>query len=239
MENKICIALDIPDLDQIKKIATQLHVKVGWFKINSAFTRNGPPLVKYLKSLGTKLFMDLKFHDIPNTVANYATEMTEMGVDMFNVHASGGFEMMQAARIAADTTAERLKISRPKIIAVTVLTSMDMENLNSVSVLKTPEEQVLTLARLAKQAGLDGVVASAKEAKLLRGEFGPDFLIVTPGIRLTNQLNSKQGLNDQKRIVTPKIAVESGANILVIGRPITEAENKELAIAKIIDEFPK
>lgn len=231
-KEKICVALDFDDLKQIKYVIDNLKDKVGWFKINSAFTKYGPQLVEYIKQQNCKLFLDLKFHDIPNTVANYARIVTSMGVDMFNVHACGGADMMQAAVLAANEQAEKLHTVRPKVIAVTVLTSMDEHGLNEISINKSPEEQVLSLANLANSAHIDGVVASAKEAAIIRENLRQDFLIVTPGIRPTWSVSG-----DQKRIVTPKQAIDLGVDIMVIGRPITQAENMSLAADKILEEI--
>jgi orotidine-5'-phosphate decarboxylase len=187
------------------------------------FTYFGPQFVKQLVDLGFDVFLDLKFHDIPNTVAKAITAAAELGVWMVNVHASGGLEMMQKAKEAL-TKYE----NGPLLIAVTVLTSMDQAQLLRLGVDKTPQEQVLYLAKLAQEAGLDGVVCSAQEAESLKTELGADFKLVTPGIR---PLGTDVG--DQKRIMTPKKAVEAGSDYLVIGRPITKAKDPVQALEAI------
>ena len=179
--------------------------------------------VKQLVDLGFDVFLDLKFHDIPNTVAKAVTAAAELGVWMVNVHASGGLEMMQKAKEALAKYE-----NGPLLIAVTVLTSMDQAQLSRLGVDKTPQDQVLYLAKLAKEAGLDGVVCSAQEAESLKTELGVDFKLVTPGIRPVGA-----DVGDQKRIMTPKKAVEAGSDYLVIGRPITKAEDPVKALEAI------
>ncbi len=180
------------------------------------FTYFGPSFVKELVDLGFDVFLDLKFHDIPNTVAKAVTAAAKMGVWMVNVHASGGFEMMHKAKQALEQFGDKA----PLLIAVTVLTSMDEVELKRLGISKSPQEQVMHLAKLTKQAGLDGVVCSAQEAEILKVALGREFKLVTPGIR---PAGSDAG--DQKRIMTPKEAIEAGSDYLVIGRPITQAQN--------------
>lgn len=212
---KVLIALDYDDqqsaLNFVKQLsADNCRLKVG----KEMFTYFGPAFVKELIDLGFDVFLDLKFHDIPNTVAKAVTAAAKMGVWMVNVHASGGVEMMTKAKQALEQFGDKA----PLLIAVTVLTSMDEKELKRLGVNKTPAEQVIYLAKLAKEAGLDGVVCSAQEAKQLKSLLGTDFKLVTPGIRPTGS-----DAGDQKRIMTPKQAIDDGSDYLVIGRPITQA----------------
>ncbi|WP_105198903.1 MULTISPECIES: orotidine-5'-phosphate decarboxylase [unclassified Pseudoalteromonas] len=224
---KVLIALDYDDKAKALAFVQQLspdscRLKVG----KEMFTHFGPEFVKQLVELGFDVFLDLKFHDIPNTVAKAVKAAAELGVWMVNVHASGGVEMMQKAKEILVPFGDKA----PLLIAVTVLTSMDEMQLKQLGIEKTPQEQVLYLAELAKQAGLDGVVCSAQEAQALKQHLGADFKLVTPGIR---PAGSDAG--DQKRIMTPKQAIESGSDYLVIGRPITQAEDP-VAVLKAINE---
>ncbi|OXY82089.1 orotidine-5'-phosphate decarboxylase [Oceanimonas doudoroffii] len=222
---KVLIALDFADEQQALALVAQLdpaqcRLKVG----KEMFTLFGPEFVRTLVAKGFDVFLDLKFHDIPNTVAKAVAAAAELGVWMVNVHASGGSRMMEAAKAALAPYGDRA----PLLIAVTVLTSMTAEELNQTGVLRSPAEQVLALARLTQQAGLDGVVCSAQEASLLKSELGPDFKLVTPGIR---PAGSDAG--DQRRIMTPELALKAGSDYLVIGRPITQAEDPAAALSAI------
>lgn len=222
---KILIALDYDDqqaaLDFVKQLSPDsCRLKVG----KEMFTYFGPAFVKELIDLDFDVFLDLKFHDIPNTVAKAVTAAAKMGVWMVNVHASGGFEMMSKAKQALAPFGDKA----PLLIAVTVLTSMDETELKRLGVEKTPQEQVIYLAKLAKEAGLDGVVCSAQEAQQLKVELGAGFKLVTPGIR---PVGSDAG--DQKRIMTPKQAIDAGSDYLVIGRPITQADNPVAVLADV------
>lgn len=222
---KILIALDFANEQQAKALVAQLdpahcRLKVG----KEMFTLFGPEFVRYLVAQGFDVFLDLKFHDIPNTVAKAVAAAAELGVWMVNVHASGGSRMMEAAKAALAPYGEQA----PLLIAVTVLTSMTADELNQTGVLRSPAEQVLALARLTQQAGLDGVVCSAQEASLLKSELGPSFKLVTPGIR---PAGSDAG--DQRRIMTPELALKAGSDYLVIGRPITQAEDPAAALKAI------
>lgn len=214
---KVIVALDFDNekdaLTLIEKIEPkECRLKVG----KEIFTRFGPSFVKGLHNRGFDVFLDLKFHDIPNTVAKAVAAAADLGVWMVNVHASGGAKMMQAAR----NELERFKDDKPLLIAVTVLTSMDQETLRGIGFTSSIEEQVLRLAKLTQDCGLDGVVCSAQEAPILRKNVSNEFKLITPGIR-------PQGSDvcDQVRIVTPKQAIINGSNYLVIGRPITKANN--------------
>ncbi|WP_440056060.1 orotidine-5'-phosphate decarboxylase [Pseudoalteromonas sp. T1lg65] len=226
---KVLIALDYDNEEAALSFVSQLspdecRLKVG----KEMFTYFGPQFVKKLVEQGFDVFLDLKFHDIPNTVAKAVTAAAELGVWMVNVHASGGHEMMKKAKEALQPYGERA----PLLIAVTVLTSMDQGQLLKLGIEKTPQEQVLYLARLAQEAGLDGVVCSAQEAELLKSELGDAFKLVTPGIRPAGA-----DAGDQKRIMTPEKAVKAGSDYLVIGRPITQAENPALALKSINDSL--
>jgi orotidine-5'-phosphate decarboxylase len=223
-QQPIIVALDFPDADSALNLAKRLrgqpcHLKVG----KELFTRSGPQIIQQLQALDFKIFLDLKFHDIPNTVAKAVEAAASLGVWMVNVHASGGVKMMEAAREALT------KFSQPPhLIAVTVLTSLTDAELKDIGLNVTAEEQVQRLALLTKKAGLDGVVCSPKEIKGLRESLGKDFLLVTPGIRPTGSAQ-----NDQQRTLTPSQALDLGANYLVIGRPITAAVDPVVALEEI------
>ncbi|ASD66973.1 orotidine-5'-phosphate decarboxylase [Pseudoalteromonas piscicida] len=222
---KVLIALDYDNEEAALSFVSQLspdecRLKVG----KEMFTYFGPQFVKKLVDMNFDVFLDLKFHDIPNTVAKAVTAAAELGVWMVNVHASGGHEMMSKAKEALAAYGDKA----PLLIAVTVLTSMDQGQLLKLGIEKTPQEQVLYLAKLAKESGLDGVVCSAQEAELLKAQLGKEFKLVTPGIRPAGA-----DAGDQKRIMTPEKAVKAGSDYLVIGRPITKAENPAAALKAI------
>ncbi len=224
---KIIVALDYADADSALNLVNQLDPALCRLKVGKElFTAAGPQLVEKLTRSDFGVFLDLKFHDIPNTVAKACTAASNLGVWMLNVHASGGIEMMQAAKQAVDHSTDK-----PLLIAVTVLTSMNQETLRQVGVEAELATHVLNLAKLTKQAGLDGVVCSAQEAQMLRSNLGDDFCLVTPGIRPANA--SK---DDQSRIVTPADALRLGSSYLVIGRPITKAANPLTALEAIHQE---
>ncbi len=228
-KDKIILALDVDSAEKAKALVSELHEYVGVYKVNSLFNEEGPAIVKEIQANGGKVFLDLKYHDIPNTVANYARAAAKMGVFMFNVHASGGFDMMKAA---ADAIKEIETDEKPIVLAVTVLTSIDQEALARMGINNPIEEQVKKLALLAKEAGMDGVVSSPKEISIIREACGDDFVIVTPGIR-----PAWAASGDQKRITTPKDAVDAGANYMVIGRAITGQPDRAEAAKKILDEI--
>ena len=216
LANPIFVALDTPSVDKAVALAGQVRAHVGGLKIGLEFiSANGPDGVERIVALGLPVFADVKFHDIPNTVAGAAREIAKLGVKLFNVHASGGAAMMAAARDAAKAIDPDVAL-----IAVTVLTSLGEEELASVGQGDDALLQAHRLARLSKQTGLDGVVCSPKEIGVIRAECGPDFLIVTPGVRPAGA-----DLADQRRVMTPADAMKAGADILVIGRPITGAPN--------------
>jgi orotidine-5'-phosphate decarboxylase len=225
---KIIIALDYPQAAQALALAdrldpTQCRLKVG----KEMFTASGPALVEQLMKRGFEIFLDLKFHDIPNTTAQACKAAAGLGVWMVNVHALGGRKMMEAAREAVANCTHQ-----PKLIAVTMLTSMAQEDLADIGIAATPAEMVLRLATLARDSGLDGVVCSAQEAALLRERCGSEFCLVTPGIR-----PAQAALDDQSRVMTPQEALKAGSSYLVIGRPITKADDPLAALAAINREI--
>jgi orotidine-5'-phosphate decarboxylase len=228
--NRILVALDVPNGDAALTLAEELRGEVAGLKIGSElFTAAGPDIVRRTVAGGDKVFLDLKFHDIPNTVAGAVRSAVQLGVWMLNVHASGGRPMMEAARGAADDYVPA-GAERPLVIAVTALTSLDAATLSSVGVAATPLDHVLRLATLAQESGLDGVVASPQETAAIRRACGPDFVIVTPGIRGGS---AAAGPDDQQRTATPAGAVAAGSSYLVVGRPITAAPDRRAAARRI------
>ncbi len=230
MNSKIIVALDFPDINSMRALVKKLdpalcRVKIG----NILFTHYGPMLVEELMQLGFDVFLDLKFHDIPQTVAGACRSAAELGVWMTNIHVFGGEAMMLAAREEFEQINGRRK---PLLIAVTVLTSMEESDLAALGVQDDIRTLVPRFAKLAQKAGLDGVVCSSQEAQLLRAQLGNDFILVTPGIRL-----SKERTDDQKRIMTPKEAVDAGSDYLVIGRPITRADNPAEVLETIVSSI--
>jgi orotidine-5'-phosphate decarboxylase len=231
--NRILVALDVDSREKALALADTLRGTVAGYKIGKQlFTAEGPEVVRALTARGDRVFLDLKFHDIPNTVAGAVRSAIGTGAWMVNVHASGGSAMMRAAADAARTAAAAAGTSRPLVIGVTVLTSMDEAALRDVGTARSMMDQVVHLARLAQQAGLDGVVASPQEIEAIRAACGPAFAIVTPGIRPAGQA----GTDDQARTLTPAQAVAAGATYLVIGRPITAAADPRAAAAAIAAE---
>jgi len=223
---RIIVALDYPEASSALALARRLdpqrcRVKVG----KELFTAAGPDLVRQLQALGFGVFLDLKFHDIPNTAAQACAAATRLGVWMLNVHASGGEAMLTAARDAVTKAALQGGLPRPLLIAVTVLTSMGAAELPAIGIAGSPADQVLRLAKLTQAAGLDGVVCSALEAPVLRKACGPGFKLVTPGIRPAGT-----DANDQVRVMTPEAAMAAGADYLVIGRAITGAPDPAAAL---------
>ncbi len=228
-KEKIIVALDVEIASEAREIVAELREEVGAFKIGlQLFTSVGSSFVRELVASGVKIFLDLKFHDIPNTVAKASVEVARLGVWMFNIHALGGGEMMRQTVEAVEDVCERENLVKPKIIGVTILTSSNQETLNQIGIEKEITSQVLNLAQISAKYGLDGVVASPLETKLIRDEIGKDFLIVTPGIR--PKLETK---DDQKRVMTAKEAVENGSDYIVIGRPILQAQDRLAAVRQI------
>ena len=233
--NPVIVALDVDSGARALELAGLLRGSVGGLKVGSRlFTLEGPALVKRLVETGTPVFLDLKFHDIPNTVAQAVESAVATGAWMVNVHASGGVPMMQAAVKAGREAAAKLGRPAPLLIAVTVLTSMDDATLASVGVTRPLDLQVETLARMAAEAGMDGVVASPLETPAIRRACGPAFTIVTPGIRGASAGASK---DDQHRTMAPREAVQAGASYLVIGRPIIGAADPKAAAEAINAEL--
>ena len=233
--DKLLVALDVPTATEALSLAERLHGVTGGLKIGSRlFTSEGPDFVRSLSRDGARVFLDLKFHDIPNTVATAVSAATSLGVWMVNVHASGGTRMMQAARDAAGETAARKGVTPPIVIAVTVLTSMTAATLSETSVELPVLDQVVRLAQLAQAAGLDGVVASPRETAIIRARSGPDFSIVTPGIRGGT---ARTGKDDQERTMGPAEAVAAGASYIVVGRPIIAAADPRAAAEEIAKEM--
>jgi orotidine-5'-phosphate decarboxylase len=232
---QLLVALDVESGNRALELASTLRDVVDGVKIGSRlFTLEGPGLVRRLADQGTRVFLDLKFHDIPNTVAQAVEAAVTTGAWMVNVHASGGVPMMQAAAKAAAETAARSGRSRPLVIAVTVLTSMDEDTLRAGGIERPLLDHVLALARMAQQAGLDGVVASPQETAAIRSTCGPDFAIVTPGIRGASAGAER---NDQARTMGPAEAVKAGASYLVVGRPILAAADPRSAAQRIAEEI--
>ncbi len=226
---RVLVALDFDSADEAMRLVEQLEPSLCRLKVGKElFTAAGPQFVERLTAKGFEVFLDLKFHDIPNTCAKAVKAAAELGVWMVNVHASGGPRMMSAARDILENFAGQ----RPLLIGVTVLTSMDAEDLAALGVTRTPAQQVELLANLTQQCGLDGVVCSAQEAPVLRREMGHDFKLITPGIRPLSA-----SADDQRRIVTPAQAINDGSSYLVIGRPITRAENPLAALKAINAEI--
>ena len=233
MRNPIIAALDVPTAEQALKLADQLAPAVGAFKIGSElFTSAGPDIVRRIRATGASVFLDLKFHDIPNTVAKAVTAAVQLDVQMLTVHTSGGFEMLRAAEKAVEEIAWKLGRIPPLVLGVTVLTSLDAGALREVGLDVNVEYQVRRLATVAVKAGLRGLVCSPQEVVKLRQILPPSMQLVTPGIR-----TGAEKADDQKRTLTPKEAMTAGANWLVIGRPIYAAENPRVAAETILESL--
>lgn len=231
--DRLIVALDVERADEARGLVAELEEFAGAFKVGlQLFTSAGPSFVRELCDAGIKVFLDLKFHDIPNTAAKAGVEAARNGIWMFNVHASGGNEMMHAVVSEVGAFCEKQSIDRPKIIGVTVLTSSNQETLKQAGINDLPSEQVMRLVRLAKGSGLDGVVASPQESQLIRAELGSEFTVVTPGVRPINASN-----DDQRRVMTPSDAIRAGADHLVIGRPITASNDRAAAAQEILQEI--
>ncbi len=239
---KLILALDFPTFEPAFEIAQSLSKVVGIFKINiHLFTAEGPAAVRKLNQLGPGIFLDLKFHDIPNTVKGAVTSATGLpGVQFLDVHALGGLEMMRVAAMARDEAKGTIPVL-PKLLAITILTSMDNAALRGVGITGPASRRVVQLARLAKKAGMDGVVASPQEVRAIRRACGKDFLIVVPGIRpmvgAGPHVARRGKTDDQARVATPAEAIRAGADYLVVGRPITGAPDPEAAAGAILEEI--
>ncbi len=233
MRERLILALDVDDLERVKVVVQLLAREVGMFKVGKQlFTHAGPLAVKLIQELGGEVFLDLKFHDIPTTVAKAAVEATRLGVKMFNVHASGSLEMMRQTVREVRRVCRQENLKRPIMLAVTVLTSLSKSDLEKVGVDGEVADQVVRLALLTQEAGMDGVVASPHEVAGIRQACGRRFIIVSPGIR-----PEKGKRNDQRRVMTPEEAVRAGVDYIVVGRPIMEAKDPMSAVREIISEM--
>lgn len=235
-KDKLIVALDVESANRALNLFAQLRETVGIFKIGSQlFTAVGPEIVRQIVAGGGRVFLDLKFHDIPNTVAAVGVEATRLGVSIFNVHAAGGAEMMRQTAEMINDTAEREGLAKPKVIAVTLLTSLDTNDLNKIGCFEESSSLVRKLSRLAADSGLDGVVASPQEIGIVREEVtNPNFLIITPGIRAASS-----AADDQRRVMTAAEAITDGANYIVVGRPILNADDPVRAAWSIVEQIGK
>ena len=231
-DERVIVALDFNRFEEAKACVEEIGEAVSFYKVGmELYYAAGNDIVRYLKDKGKRVFVDLKLHDIPNTVGRALAVLTGLGADILNVHASGGARMMREAAQSVRQASETLGVPAPKLIAVTVLTSMGEDDLAGVGVRKPVAEQVVSLAELARSCGIDGVVASALEAPALRQACGPDFLIVTPGVRPAGA-----AAGDQRRVTTPGQAFAAGATHIVVGRPVTQAADRKKAALAIIEE---
>lgn len=232
-DDRLIVALDFPNMEQAIACVEECGDAVSHYKVGmELFYAAGAPMITYLKEQGKHIFLDLKLQDIPNTVAHALMVLSDLGADMMNVHAVGGKKMMEEAVKAVREAAAKAGRPAPKLIAVTILTSMDDEQFGRLNYNNTIAEQVIALAKLAKEAGMDGVVASPREAAGIREACGPDFLIVTPGVRPAGA-----SLDDQSRVATPAGAFQNGSTHIVVGRPITKAEDRKAAAEAIVKEI--
>ncbi len=233
IRQRLIVALDLADPARAKTLAALLAPEVGMFKIGKQlFVNAGPDVVRMIHDLGGEVFLDLKFHDIPNTVAAAAVEAARLGVKLFNVHVSGGREMMRQTAAAVEEVCGKEGMRRPSVLGVTVLTSLDASDLQSMGVQGAVPAQVVRLAGMAQEAGLAGVVCSAQEVRDIRRACGDSFLLVTPGIRPAGQQ-----AGDQKRVMTPGDAVRAGIDYIVVGRPITGADDPAAAARSVVAEM--
>jgi len=230
---RLIVALDLADPARARTLATLLAPEVGMFKVGKQlFVNSGPDVVRMIHDLGGEVFLDLKFHDIPNTVAAAAVEATRLGVKLFNVHVSGGREMMRQTAEAVEEVCGKEGLRRPSVLGVTVLTSLDASDLKSMGVQGAVPAHVVRLAGMAREAGLAGVVCSAQEVRDIRNACGDSFMLVTPGIRPAGQQ-----AGDQKRVMTPGDAVRAGIDHIVVGRPITGADDPVEAARAVVAEM--
>lgn len=232
--DRIVLALDVDSDQEALGIVAELKDSVGVFKVgHQLFTAYGPDIVRRIIGMGGRVFLDLKYHDIPSTVAKASAEAVKLGVSIFNVHSLGGLDMMKAAAEAAKETAGKHNLPAPTVLAVTVLTSMDEKDLRKeLKITRSLQREVAHLARLAQRAGLHGVVASPREIKMLRRAVRGEFVILTPGVR-----PAWAGKDDQKRVMTPGEAVKAGADYIVVGRPVLNAADRKEAVVKILEEI--
>lgn len=232
-DNRLIVALDFHRFNDVVRLVDTLGDSVDYYKVGmELFYSEGQHVITYLKAKEKNIFLDLKLHDIPNTVAEGLCSLMINGADILNIHASGGYTMMKTAAEKLHAKAEEMGIECPKLIAVTILTSISEEDWKGLGMECSIREQVVRLAKLAKEAGLDGVVASPQEAQAIREACGEDFLIVTPGVRPAGA-----SIDDQSRIATPAAALQNGASHLVVGRPIRAAEDPKAAAEAIVKEM--
>ena len=234
VKERLVVALDVDSDTEALGLVSELKDSVGMFKVgHQLFTAYGPDIVRRIIGMGGRVFLDLKYHDSPNTVAKAAAEAVKLGVTIFNVHALGGLDMMKTAVLSAGETAEKLHRPCPTVLAVTILTSMDERSLRrELKITRSLQREVGHLARLAQRAGMHGVVASPQEIKMLRKSIRGEFVILTPGVR-----PAWAETDDQKRIMTPAEAVHAGADYIVVGRPVLKAADRRDAVQKILEEI--
>jgi orotidine-5'-phosphate decarboxylase len=233
VKQRLIFALDVASLDEVKEYVSLLVDEVGLFKVGKQlFLHGGPQVVRLIHQKGGQVFLDLKFHDIPRTVAKASVEATRLGVRMFNLHASGSLEMMRLTIREVNKICRAENLRRPKILAVTVLTSLNKEDLKRTGVITGVENQVVRLAKLAKEAAMDGVVASPLEVSRIRRECGRNFLLVVPGVR-----SQGESWDDQKRVLTPAEAMRAGADYVVVGKPIRDAKDPREAARQIVHDM--
>jgi orotidine-5'-phosphate decarboxylase len=232
--DRIALALDVDNDHDALAIVAELKDSVGVFKVgHQLFTAYGPDIVRRIIGMGGRVFLDLKYHDIPNTVAKASAEAVKLGVSIFNVHSLGGIDMMKAAAESAKEAAEKYNVPAPMVLAVTILTSMDEKSMRKeLKITRSLQREVAHLARLAQRAGMHGVVASPQEIKMLRRAVRGAFVILTPGVR-----PAWADKDDQKRVMTPGEAVKAGADYIVVGRPVLKAMDRKAAVEKILEEI--
>ena len=234
-KERMILALDLEHFQEAQKLVKEFKEHVGMFKVGKQlFTHCGPKIIDFIKMNKAKVFLDLKYHDIPNTVSKAAIEAMKLGVDMFNVHASGGLTMMQETRAALIEASKKLVMERPKIIAVTVLTSIDDDELQRLGLNVTAADWTRKLTLLTKEAGLEGVVASGHDIETIRSLCGKAFVIVTPGVRVGE---GKEAKDDQKRTITPGEAVRKGATYIVLGRTVLASRDPKATLKQIEEEI--
>ncbi len=235
MKARLIFALDVASVQEALALVDLLRDEVGMFKVGKQlFLHAGPEIIRQIKARGAEVFLDLKFHDIPRTVAKASAEATRLGVRLLDLHASGSVAMMKQTIAEVNKISRTEHLVRPKLLAVTVLTSLTQDDMKHIGVRSGVESQVVRLARLAREAGMDGVVASPLEVARIRKECGRRFLIVTPGIR-----PPKGALDDQKRVMTPEAAIRAGANYLVVGSPIRDAADPAAAARAIVEAMDR
>ncbi len=232
--DRIALALDVDNDRDALAIVAELKDSVGVFKVgHQLFTAYGPDIVRRIIGMGGRVFLDLKYHDIPNTVAKASAEAVKLGVSIFNVHSLGGIDMMRAAVESAKETAGKYNVPVPTLLAVTILTSMDEKSMRKeLKITRSLQREVAHLARLAQRAGMHGVVASPQEIKMLRRVVRGEFVILTPGVR-----PAWADKDDQKRVMTPGEALKAGADYIVVGRPVLKARDRKAAVEKILEEI--